>query len=299
MNNLTNPNQEVKGKPEKEPFPFSIRNIKKIFQEKGRFPLKSLGQNFLKEPRVFKKILEACQISKEDTILEVGAGFGNLTYFLAQKAKKVIAVEKDPFLAKILKENLQNFKNIELVIADIRKILPEIVEKMGDYKIIGNLPYYLTAYLLRQISNLQKKPKLCVFILQKEVAQRICAKKGNLLSFFVQLFAEPKIISFVAKNSFWPQPKVSSAIILLKTKEKEIKSDLLLKIVKAGFSQPRKKLINNLAKKLPLEKAALLFCFKSCKIEEKVRAENLELKNWLCLEKCLKNFLKEKSDENI
>jgi len=294
MNNLTNPNQEVKEKPEKKPF-FATRYIKKIFRENGRFPLKFLGQNFLKEPRVLKKIIQAGQISKEDTILEIGAGFGNLTYFLAQKAKKVIAVEKDPFLAKILKENLQDFKNIELIIADIRKILPEIAEKMENYKIVGNLPYYLTSFLLRQISNLQKKPKLCVFALQKEVAQRICAKKGSVLSFFVQLFAEPKIISFVNKNSFWPQPKVDSAIILFKTKENEIKDDLLLKIVKAGFSQPRKKLINNLAKKLTLEKTALLFCFKSCKIEEKLRAEDLELENWLCLKKCLKNFLKEYS----
>jgi 16S rRNA (adenine1518-N6/adenine1519-N6)-dimethyltransferase len=263
-----------------------MKFLKKILKDYRAFPIKRLGQNFLIDKKVMRKIVEASEISKKDTVLEVGAGIGNLTLELAKRAKKVIAVEKDKRMVEILKENLRDFKNVEIIAGDIRETFLTIVQNITrDYKIVANIPYYLTSYLIRKFLETKKRPKLMVLMVQKEVAERICAKspKMNLLAVSVQFFAKPEIVSFVSKNCFWPKPKVDSAIVKisnLKTKTPKPKKDLFFKIVKAGFSHPRKQLINNLSEGLKMNKKIVRDWLLNCKIFPEKRAENLTIEDW-------------------
>jgi len=267
--------------------------IKLYFKKYGLFPSKKLGQNFLIDQNLLKKIVKISKIEGKN-VLEIGAGIGNLTEKLAQKAKKVVAIEKDKKLIKILREKLSAYHNVEIVEGDIRDFLREISQKLRDFKIVANIPYYLTSNLLRRIFELENKPKEIVLMVQKEVAQRISAKvpKMNLLAISVQLEAEAKIVSYVSKNCFWPRPKVDSAILKISGIKKNLKVDknLFFKIVKAGFSQPRKQLINNLSKFLNLEKEKIKSWLLKNKISPSQRAETLTLKDWLNLTRTYKNL---------
>jgi 16S rRNA (adenine1518-N6/adenine1519-N6)-dimethyltransferase len=263
-----------------------MSSLKEILKKYQAFPIKRLGQNFLIDKNVLRKIVKAAEISKEDVILEIGPGIGNLTIELAKRAKKVIAVEKDKRMIEILKENLKDFENVEIVEGDVREIICAIVKKMAkDYKVVANIPYYLTSHLVRKLLELKKKPKLIVLMVQKEVAQRICAKppKMNLLAVSVQFYAKPQIISFVSKNCFWPRPKVDSAIIKISNiKEQKAMNNekLFFKIVKAGFFHPRKQLINNLSKGLKKNKKIVEEWLLNCGISPDKRAENLSIEKW-------------------
>ncbi len=183
-----------------------------------------LGQNFLINGVKLRKIVETLDLKSDDTIIEIGPGHGELTEELRiQNLEfRVIAVEKDKKLAENLKEKFAHDENIKIIEADILKILPQIpksyVLNSKSYKIVGNIPYYITGHLLRIVSELKNKPSLIVLTVQKEVAERICAEppKMNLLAASVQFWAEPKIIDYISKKDFRPQPKVDSAIIKLK-----------------------------------------------------------------------------------
>jgi 16S rRNA (adenine1518-N6/adenine1519-N6)-dimethyltransferase len=250
---------------------------------------KSLGQNFLINKGVLNKIINAAELNNSDVVLEVGPGTGILTEKLAEKADKVIAVEKDCRLIEFLKNkfstksaeinNRHIAAKVEIVEGDILKdfdILKYQSIKEGKYKIIGNIPYYLTSRLLRiilsseeenkKISENQKggkgseiktkwpKPNLIVLMVQKEVAQRIMAKPPhmNLLALTIQFYAKPEIISYVSRGSFQPMPKVDSAIIrltpMLKTDpEKIIK---VINLAKKAFSKKRKQLKNSIGQEI-------------------------------------------------
>jgi 16S rRNA (adenine1518-N6/adenine1519-N6)-dimethyltransferase len=250
------------------------------------YPIKRLGQNFLIDKNVLRKIAEAAELSKRDVVLEVGPGIGNLTIELAKKVKKVIAVEKDERIVEILKERLkeERIKNVEIVNEDILKFLPSFKPR-GSYKVVANIPYYLTSRLIRNLLEAKRRPRLIVLMIQKEVAQRICAKPPNmnLLAVSVQFYAKPEIVFFVSKNCFWPRPKVDSAIIKISSikKQKATKEEkLFFKIVKAGFSHPRKQLINNLSKGLKKNKKIIKEWLLNCGISPDKRAENLSIEEW-------------------
>jgi 16S rRNA (adenine1518-N6/adenine1519-N6)-dimethyltransferase len=267
---------------------------KEILKKYRIFPSKRLGQSFLIDKKVLKKIVETAELSKNDTVLEVGPGIGNLTIELAKRVKKLIAIEKDKRMVEILKENLKDFENAEIIEGDVREIICAIVKKLArDYKVVANIPYYLTSHLIRKFLELERKPKLIVLMVQKEVAQRICAKppKMNLLAVSVQFYAKPEIVSFVSKNSFWPKPKVDSAIIKIKplidADRGPINADLFFKVVKAGFSHPRKQLINNLSEKLKMKKEKVKNWLLENNIQPSQRAENLTIKDWINL---IRNF---------
>ena len=259
-------------------------------------PKKSLGQNFLINSRILDKIAEAAEISKKDTVLEVGPGDGNLTQKLAQKAKKVIAVEKDRRLIDSLKEKFKD-TNVEIIEADILKLKIEtLIEnlklRIENYKVVGNIPYYITSKLIRTIFEDWPKPKLVVLTIQKEVAQRITAKppRMNLLALSVQFFAEPKIISYVSKENFRPVPKVDSALLRIKLRRAQQSKEFterFFKIARAGFSQKRKFLISNL-KGLGANKNELALIFKELGINQKSRAEELVLEDWRRLAQTIK-----------
>jgi 16S rRNA (adenine1518-N6/adenine1519-N6)-dimethyltransferase len=256
--------------------------------KKNFFPLKRLGQVFLVKKEVVKKIIEAADLKKEETVLEIGPGKGVLTFELAKRVKRVMAVEKDKRLVEFLKK--KKIKNVEVLEGDILKILKNLPP---FEKVVANIPYYLTSRLIRELLETKRRPKTIVLMVQKEVAQRVCAKppKTNLLALTVQFWAKPKIVAFVSKDCFWPKPKVDSAIL------KIVPSPPLLpprsrkkffQIVKAGFSQPRKQLANNLSKFFSIKKEEIQKWLLEIGVDPKVRAENLSFKNWLDL----LNFIK-------
>jgi len=263
--------------------------MKEILEKYGIKPSKRLGQNFLVDKSVLKKILEAAELSSKDVVLEIGPGLGILTVELAKRVKKVIAVEKDKKMCKVLLEMLDagNVRNVKVVNKDILKI-PDYELRITDYKLIANLPYYITSPVIRKFLEANPPaggPKLMVLMVQKEVAQRICAKPGNMsiLAVAVQFYAFPKIISYVSKKSFWPQPKVDSAVLKIVPRKSMLLSapsrDKFFELVKTGFSSKRKMLKNN----LKIEENAL----KKIGLNPKARAENLSVEDWLKLLKII------------
>jgi len=291
----------------------SKKVIKEILKKYQIKPSKKFGQNFLIDQSVIRKVIRATDLKPTDTILEIGPGIGTLTQEIAKKSGKVIAVEKDPRMIEILKENLKDFKNIELINTDIlsyKLLTPTpkfgVGTEVVSYKIIANLPFCLTAPVIKKfLENVEIKPQQMVLIIQKEVAQRICSQsKMNLLAVFVQFYAQVKIIDYISKDSFWPEPKVNSAIIKITPQPQKLTTrpglvDLFFKIVKAGFSHPRKQILNNFEKELKLNKPPLPKnrCKGRAKIKQWLvqnniqpsqRAETLSTQDWLNLTKTFK-----------
>ena len=267
----------------------SVRIIKNLLQKYSARPQKWLGQRFLIDEKVLRKIVEAADLKLGDTLLEIGPGIGTLTQELAQKTKRVLAVEKDRKMVEILKEILKDFKNVEIIFGDILKIDTGCHIQDTRYKVVANLPYYITSPVIRKFLEEENRPKEMILMVQKEVAQRICAKPPDMsiLAVSVQFYSKPEIISFVSKKSFWPQPKVDSAIIKLKVKSEKLKIDkeVFFKIVKAGFSQPRKQLINNLSRCLKINRAKIKNWLLKNKVQPVQRAETLSVGNWMNLTK--------------
>ncbi|MDP4007206.1 MAG: 16S rRNA (adenine(1518)-N(6)/adenine(1519)-N(6))-dimethyltransferase RsmA [bacterium] len=272
---------------------YSIKTVKELLRGNNTAPDKLLGQNFLLEKRVTVKILRASELSLKDTVLEIGPGIGTLTRELAQASKKVVAVEKDPAMVEILRETVKDLSNVQIIEGDILS-LPRVRRgklTLGKdkYKVVANLPYYITSPVIRMFLEAERKPELMVFMVQKEVAQRICAKPPNmnLLALSVQFYAEPKIISFVRKSAFWPQPKVDSAILKIVPKREvpPMGSDLFFHIVKAGFKQPRKQLGNNLSHGLKLSRQEVETWLRQGGISPTQRAETLSVSDWVVLTK--------------
>lgn len=264
---------------------------------------KKLGQVFLKDQDTVQKIIRATEIKPEDQILEIGPGKGVLTEPLLQTGAKIIAVEKDLSLVKYLERRFANNSNLIILQADIRDFLKNkdyTKYKIQDtkYKVIGNIPYYLTSHLIQLILELDKKPETIVLMIQKEVAQRIMARppKMNLLSTSVQFYAKPKIIYQVPKTAFWPNPKIDSVVIKITPINTNENADKMLrknffKVVKAGFKQPRKLLINNLCVNLKIEKDKIKEIFEQLDIPINARPQNLSVENWISLVQQLTFFL--------
>jgi len=242
-------------------------------------PKKSLGQNFLVNKGVVQKILNAAEITNSDLVLEIGTGKGGLTEELRKKANRVIAIEKDHRLINDLKNTFREFSNVEIIEDDVLKFDPYSIIHI-PYKIVANIPYYITSHLLKTIFEKWPMPELVVLMVQKEVAQRIVAKppEMNLLALSVQFFAEPKIISYVSRGSFRPIPKVDSAIIrLVPRREARITDqefrEKFFKLAKTAFAGKRKQLKNTVGAEI-LGKAG---------IRPESRPEELFLEDWLKL----------------
>ncbi len=272
----------------------TIKNLLKKYQSK---PLKWLGQNFFIDKNAVKKIIDAAQLKNNDIVLEIGPGIGAITQEIAKKAGKVIACEKDPKMCEILKETLENFKNVEVIQGDILKLNFQFPK---NYKIVANLPFYIVVPVIRKFLEISNPPKEMILVVQKEVAQRICAKppKMSILAVSIQIYADVKIISYISKKSFWPTPKVDSAILKITSRGKPAfpqfggrRASLnFFKIVKAGFSQPRKQILNNLKNGLKLNKPEVEKWLLKNNIQPTQRAETLTIQDWLNLTKTLKNY---------
>ncbi|PKL72591.1 ribosomal RNA small subunit methyltransferase A [Candidatus Kuenenbacteria bacterium HGW-Kuenenbacteria-1] len=278
-----------------------MENVKLLCEKYGLHPQRQAGQNFLIDKNILNKIIQVAELKKDDVILEIGAGFGVLTRELAGRVKKVIAVELDKRLVVALKEELKNFKNIVLINKDILKIQNlELKIINNKYKIVANVPYNITSAILRKfLSEELIRPSEMILLIQKEVAERIIAKPGqmSLLSISVQFYSQPKIISVVSKNSFWPAPKVNSAIIKLNLNKQfniEIEKDFF-DLVRAGFSSRRKQLKNNLKKIKIRSKKTMEKIFEELNFNPMIRAQELSVKDWVELYKKIHYTLKAKS----
>ena len=272
--------------------------IKRIFKKEDLKILKSLGQNFLIDEKVLQRIVEVSDLKKEDVVFEIGPGFGTLTEELLEKCGKVIAIEKDKKLAELLKSKI-SCKNIEVINDDILKIeLKEFIKKYSSnkkYKLVSNIPYYITSPIIKMFLESDIQPESIVLLMQKEVAERICAKPGKLsvLALSVQIYGEPEIADCVDRSSFYPEPKVDSAILKIKNIHRDaINCDLtkdLFKIIKIGFSSKRKKLANNLSAGLHIEKTQSEKIFLKAEISLNARAQELSLEEWRKLAILLKD----------
>lgn len=253
-------------------------------------PEKSKGQNFLINEDIYNSIISTADLKKDDVVLEVGPGLGIMTLKMAEKVKKVLAVELDDKLAELLKTSIisQNRKNIKIFNNDVLKIKGSNISKLGKYKIVANLPYNITSIFLRKFLSLENKPESIVLLLQKEVVDRIVSTPPDmsLLSISVQFYADVYKISEVGKENFYPAPKIDSAIIKIVPKKEKIFNDYQIekkffRLLKIGFSAKRKMLKNNLSLGLKLEQKLLEDIFLSLNINPKCRAEDLSLANWL------------------
>ncbi len=262
-------------------------NTADLLQKYGLRPKKKLGQNFLQDPNILEKIVRIAEVSKEDTVLEIGAGLGSLTRHLAASAKEVIAVEIDPWMIPALEASLADYPNAKIVEADMLKIAPSEIITAPEYLVVANIPYYITSAILRHLLENEPRPSRMVLTIQKEVAKRICTpegKKMSLLALSIQVYGNPEIAGKIPAGAFYPPPKVDSAIIRINLyKEPRIPSsslDNFFQLAKAGFSQKRKTLRNALAGGLRISTAETETLLRSAEIDPRRRAETLNLDEW-------------------
>lgn len=230
-------------------------------------------------------MVQAAFIEPNDLILEIGPAKGNLTEVLIKTGAWVISVEKDKRFYNFLKEYFKDEKRLKIIQADIRDLFKR--KKLGlkdlGYKLVANIPYYLTGYLFRLLYEVGPRPKIAVLMVQKEVGQRIIEGK-SFLSLMLHYYTEPEIIGLVKKETFWPKPKVDSVILRLKSRrfKRDFKEERkFLELLKQGFGQPRKTLKNNLHAIIEPEKLSILF--KELQIRPEARPADLDLKKWLKL----------------
>lgn len=274
--------------------------IRDLFSRHGFSFSKTLGQNFLINPTVCPKIAELGGCGEGVCAIEIGTGVGVLTKELAKRCDKVVAVELDERLKPVLEETLAEFDNVEVIFADVMQTdLHKIIEeKFGGKETVvcANLPYYITSPVIMKILEERLPIKALTVMVQKEAADRICAKPATrecgAISYAVSWYSSPKILFRVNRGSFMPSPNVDSAVIRLDVKpERALPDDeekRMFRIIKAGFSQRRKQLANPLSGAFGLDKKTLCDIFEQLKIKPTARAEELTLDNYAELAKLLK-----------
>ncbi|MBM7582400.1 16S rRNA (adenine1518-N6/adenine1519-N6)-dimethyltransferase [Caldicoprobacter guelmensis] len=272
----------------------SPRVVKELMARHGVSFKKGLGQNFLIDRNILMKIMDAAAIDKEDFVLEIGAGIGTLTKELAGAAKQVLAIEIDSRLFPILDETLAGCYNVKLVQGDVLKLdIKQLLEQhFGEqpFKVVGNLPYYITTPVLMMFLESDLPYESMVVMVQKEVAQRMTAVAGTkdygMLSIAVQFYTCPEIVAVVSANVFFPPPKVDSAIVLLKRRQSppvDVQDHrLFFKVVRAAFNQRRKTIINALtALELKgISKEKLYDVLDRCSIDPRRRGEDLTIQQY-------------------
>lgn len=270
--------------------------------------LKKFGQNFLIDLHVLDKIVDSADVSEDDVCLEIGPGIGSLTQFLAERAKKVIAVEIDDRLIPILQKNLADYDNVHLIHADFLKLdLAEVLRELEitqPIKVIANLPYYITTPIIMGLYESHIPIAGMTVMVQEEVARRMQAGPGTkdygALSLAVQYYAEASIAAFVPPNCFMPRPGVGSSVVQLTT-HKEISipvedESLMFQVIKAAFGQRRKTLVNSLSgsPEIHFEKSVIQEALRSLGLSETIRGEALTLEQFAALSNTLQSLI---SDE--
>ncbi len=255
-----------------------------------------LGQHFLNNVSVIKKIIAALDLRSGETIIEIGPGKGALTLPLADICAEIgchiIGIEKDSALANQLTSKLVNKNIVEIIQGDALKELPRLIShytlNANRYTLVGNIPYYITGHLLRVISELERKPERTVLMIQKEVAVRLTAKPGkmNLLAAATQIWADVSVIATLKPEDFSPAPKVESAVITLKLKTWNLNRETVehyYQLIHAAFKQPRKTLLNNLSEGFGRSKADFLPILQQLSFTEKTRGQELRIEDLIAL----------------
>lgn len=263
---------------------------------------KSLGQHFLRSKTALTQIIDAADLSLSDIVLEIGPGEGALTDALLVSGARVVAVETDVRCIEKLSERFADAlaaKKLLLIEGDIRD---EAVQKMlfhkkyigaSDYKLVANIPYYITGMLFRLFLETLRQPTLIIFLVQKEVAQLIVAKDGKegILSLAVKAYGTPRIVAKVKREAFTPPPKVDSAIIAVENISRDrlngLRDEKYFRVVKAGFSAKRKMLLGNLVKEFAIPKEKLETVFHDTGIDARARGEDVPFAQWILLAKKL------------
>lgn len=265
---------------------FDPQTIEQILSKSGLKPAKRFGQNFILSPEAVEAMILGSQVNSKDTIYEIGPGLGTLTSALISAAGQVVAIEKDKRMIEVISNTLGQPKNLTLINQDALDFKWSQIP--GQYKIVANLPYYITAPFIRSVLESSHQPQIMTLMVQKEVAQRICSKPPHMsiLSLAVQYYARAEIIFEVNREFFYPSPKVDSAIIVItpqKTNETPEEQSKFFRLVKIGFSSPRKKLVNNLSNGLGLTKGEIEAKLKQVNIDILSRPENLDINQWKML----------------
>ncbi len=270
-------------------------DIKALLRELELRPRKRLGQSFLSDRQVLQQILRASEIAADDSVLEIGAGLGILTQALAERARRVVAVEVDEELVAVLRARWDSLPNVNVVLGDILELdIATLMREGGTpeappYKVVANIPYYITSAVLRHILEASARPRLVVLMVQYEVAQRIVAVPGqmSLLAVSVQFYGLPRLVRRVPARAFYPIPKVDSAIVRidphrhLPVEDSEVEAFFM--VVRAGFAQRRKQLRNALVHGLSLPREIVSQAMSRAGIEERRRAQSLSLADWVAL----------------
>jgi len=249
-------------------------------------PNKSLGQHWLRDRDVLAHIADCAEVTADDTVLEIGPGLGTLTSELLRRAKKVIAVEFDAELARKLPGQFPG-KNLEVVQSDILAF--DLSQLSAGYKVVANVPYYITSKIVQLLMTAGNKPSLAVLLVQKEVAERLAAQPGDMsiLAISAQLFADVSLGDVVPAVFFTPPPKVDSQVVILRTRTTSLLGSLsekaFFKVVKAGFSAKRKKLRSSLAGGFGLTKEQAEALLQQAAISPDSRAEGLAIDDWIRL----------------
>jgi 16S rRNA (adenine1518-N6/adenine1519-N6)-dimethyltransferase len=267
-------------------------NVKALLRQFNLHPKKSLGQNFIIDEHALRNIVRVAEIASDDVVLEIGPGLGSLTSHLCDIARHVIAVEIDRALISPLRLVLSARSNISLVEGDILQLNPTellshyLTNELSHYKVVANIPYYITSGIIRHLLEAEIKPQTIVLTIQLEVAQRLIAQPDdmNLLAVSVQFYGVPRIVQRIPAGAFYPVPDVDSAVVRIDlpdqpcVKVKDV--DTFFKVAKAGFGQKRKQLHNSLAAGLPLKHEQIMQALSDVEIDPKRRAETLTLEEW-------------------
>ncbi len=266
---------------------FNDQSISSLLKSHNLRPDKSLGQNFLTDPNILEKIVQISGVTSNDTVLEIGAGLGHLTAYLARSARAVTAVELDGRFIPLLSKRLAPFPNIRLVEGDILQLdSSELVQDDG-YLVVANIPYYITSRIIRNLLEAKHKPREIVLTIQYEVAHRVCAPAGklSLLALSVRMYGTPKMEMRVPAGAFYPPPRVDSAVIKIGLHPEpllpESQRDTFFNLVKAGFLHKRKTLRNSLTKGLGWPPELVVSLLNGGGIDPGRRAETLSIPEWI------------------
>jgi len=278
----------------------SSSEVRELLSRFGLRARKSLGQNFLVDDGALDRIVAAAELSREEVALEIGPGLGTLTKRLARTAGRVVAVEIDPHLMPVLRDALAAYPNVQLVHGDILQL--DLAALLADrqtirpvrYKVVANLPYYITSAIVRHLLEAAFKPSRLILTVQHEVAQRLTATPGDLslLAVSVQFYGRPSIIARVPAGSFYPAPQVDSAVVRIDVHPQPPVAvedvDRFFDVVRAGFGQRRKQLHNALKAGLPAPAEAIAAALAQAGIDGRRRAETLTLEEWAALTRALR-----------
>jgi len=267
----------------------SALNLPALLRRYGLRPDRRLGQNFLVSASALRRVVAAAELRGDEAVLEIGPGVGSLTRLLAQRARRVVAVELDARLQPALEEVLRPYANVRLVFGDVLQHDPAGLMGGEPYVVVANIPYYITSAVIRHLLTAAARPQRVVLTVQREVAQRIAATPPHmsLLALSVQVFGQPRIAARIPGGAFYPRPKVDSAVVRVEIfpqpRIPEAHLSAFFRLAKAGFAQRRKTLRNALAAGLgcaPSEAEGLL---RAAEIAPTRRAETLKLEEWAVL----------------